>query len=225
MLIRGLIFDFNGVIVDDEPLHARAVQQVLREEGIDVPLAEYYDKYLPFDDYNCLLNILRDRGEPVDEPRLRDLITRKRRHYFAQVRDNIPALKGSIGFIRSLPGELPAVIASGAARKEIEFLLNELGVKDRFLKIIAAGDVANSKPHPEAFFKAFETLCAQVPELDRSEVVVFEDSFLGVKAARAAGLKCVGLSTSYSAERLAEAHLVIDSLEGWTVEKLQQAIR
>ncbi len=224
MRIRGLIFDFNGVIVDDEPLHARAVQRVLHEENVALSMPEYYDKYLPFDDYSCLRNILRDRGEPFHEARLKDLIARKAVHYFEQVRGNIPALDGSTRFIRALPHDLPVVIASGAARREIEFLLGELELTGRFLQIIAAGDVANSKPHPEAFLKAFETLRAQVADLDRTEVVVFEDSYLGVKAALAAGLKCVGLSTSYSAERLAAAHLVVDSLAGWTVEKLEAAI-
>ena len=223
MRIRGLIFDFNGVIVDDEPLHARAVQQVLLEENIELSLPEYYDKYLPFDDYNCLLNILKDRREPFHEERLRDLIGRKAVHYFEEVRQNIPALEGSISFIRALPADLPVVIASGAARREIEFLLRELDLSGRFLQIIAAGDVTNSKPHPEAFLKAFEILRARVPDIEPTEVVVFEDSYLGVKAARAAGLKCVGLSTSYPAERLA-ADLVTDSLSGWTLEKLEQAI-
>jgi len=224
MRIRGLIFDFNGVIVDDEPLHARAVQRVLQEENVELSLPEYYDKYLPFDDFNCILNILRDRQEPCHETRIRELVARKAVHYFDEVRENIPALAGSIGFIRSLPHALPVVIASGAARREIEFLLLELDLTDRFLKIIAAGDVANSKPHPEAFLKAFEILRTHVPDLDRTEVVVFEDSYLGVQAARTAGLKCVGLSTSYSPERLSAAHLVVDSLAGWTVERLEAAI-
>ncbi len=224
MRIRGLIFDFNGVIVDDEPLHARAVQRVLEEENVEVSLPEYYDRYLPFDDYNCILNILRDRHEPFHETRIRDLVARKAIHYFDEVRKNIPALDGSIGFVRSLPRHLPVVIASGAARREIEFLLDQLQLTDRFLKIIAAGDVTNSKPHPEAFLKAFETLRARVPDLQRTEVIVFEDSYLGVQAARVAELKCVGLSTSYSPERLAAAHLVVDSLAGWTLERLEKAI-
>ncbi|RPJ54880.1 MAG: HAD family phosphatase [Acidobacteria bacterium] len=224
MRIRGLIFDFNGVIVDDEPLHARAVQQVLREENVELSLDDYYDKYLPFDDYNCLLNILRDRQQPFHEARIRDLVGRKAVHYFSQVTENIPALQGSIGFIRSLAADLPIVIASGAARREIDFLLGELGLADRFLKVIASGDVTNSKPHPEAFLKAFEMLRTQVPDLDPRQVVVFEDSYLGVQAARRAGLKCVGLSTSYSPERLGAAHLVVDSLAGWTVARLEEAI-
>lgn len=224
MRIRGLIFDFNGVIVDDEPLHARAVQRVLKEENVELSLPEYYDRYLPFDDYNCLLNILRDRQEPCDEARIRDLVARKASHYFREVRENIPALDGSIGFIRSLPRELPVVIASGAARREIEFLLDQLHLCDRFLKIIASGDVANSKPHPEAFLKAFELLKDRLDGLKRNEVVVFEDSYLGVQAARRTQLKCVALSTSYSRERLAAADLVVDSLAGWTIERLEAAI-
>ncbi len=224
MRIRGLIFDFNGVIVDDEPLHARAVQRVLEEENVELSLPEYYDRYLPFDDYNCILNILRDRQESFHESRIRDLVARKATHYFEEVRENIPALAGSIGFIRSLPPDLPIVIASGAARREIEFLLDQLDLTDRFLKIIAAGDVTNSKPHPEAFLKAFEGLRTRVPDLQRTQVIVFEDSYLGVQAARVADLKCVGLSTSYSPERLAAAHLTVNSLAGWTLEQLEKAI-
>ena len=224
MRIRGLIFDFNGVIVDDEPLHARAVQRVLEEENVELSLPEYYDKYLPFDDYNCILNILRDRREAHQESRIRDLMARKAAHYFNQVRESIPALDGSIGFIRSLPPDLPLVIASGAARREIDFLLDQLNLADRFLTIIAAGDVTNSKPHPEAFLKAFQILKDRISDLQSNEVIVFEDSYLGVQAARRAELKCVGLSTSYSPERLAAAHLVVDSLAGWTLAKLEAAV-
>ncbi|RPI24380.1 MAG: HAD family phosphatase [Acidobacteria bacterium] len=225
MHIRGLIFDFNGVIVDDEPLHAKAVQRALQEENFLLSMPEYYDKYLPFDDYHCLLNILRDHGEACDDARIRKLIGRKSFHYFTQIQENIPALKGSTDFIRSLPAHLPLVIASGAARREIEFILAELGLRDCFLALIASGDVVNSKPHPEAFLKGFEILQTRVPDLAPAEVVVFEDSYRGVESALAAGLRCVGICTSYAAERLQAADLVIETLDGWNLERLEATIR
>ncbi|HXK62166.1 MAG TPA: HAD family phosphatase [Acidobacteriota bacterium] len=224
MRIRGIIFDFNGVIVDDEPLHAEAVLKTLKEEGIELSRETYYDKYLPFDDYHCIQKILQDHGEPCDEARIRDLMRRKAHHYDLRIRQSIPALTGSIEFVRSLPPELPAIIASGAAKREIEYILKELDLCDRFVSVIASGDVTNSKPHPEAFIKAFGILKNSVPDLTHDEVLVFEDSYRGVEAAAQAGLKCVGICTSYPPERLKAADLVIQSLDGWTIERLENAI-
>ncbi len=118
---------------------------------------------------------------------------------------------------------MPVVIASGAAKAEIESLLERTGLRDRFEDVIAAGDVAHSKPHPEAFLKAFRILADRIPQLQPADVAVFEDSYRGVAAALSTGMRCIALTTSYPAEKLAAANLVLSSLAGWTVDRLDAA--
>jgi beta-phosphoglucomutase len=219
-----MVFDFNGVIVDDEPLHCRAFQHTLAERGFTLSREEYYEKFLPYDDYNFCFHFLTDRKQPVGAELISSLMSRKSEHYFAQVQEKIPVIPATTTFIRGLPGDLPLVIASGAARREIEYILTALQLINRFAGIVAAGDVANSKPHPEAFLSAFKILGSRLDNLSQDEVVVFEDSYMGIQAVRSAGLLAVAVTTSYSAERLSAADLVIDNLEDWSLETLQQAL-
>lgn len=224
MRIEAFIFDFNGVLVNDEPVHCYGFQQALREEGLELTLQEYYEKYLPFDDYNFFARFLAERGQAVSEETIRRLMKLKSQHYFQAIRRQIPALAPSIDFVRRLPDGVLLAIASGAARVEIEFILDDLKLKKRFTSIVTAEDVVNGKPHPEAFLKARAGLQEANPALDAAHIVVIEDSYPGVRSAHAAGMKCVALTTSYPADRLAEADLVLDSLSGWTVESLAEAL-
>lgn len=224
MLIRGFIFDFNGVLVNDEPLHCYGFQQALKEKNLTLSLDEYFEKYLPYDDYNFFLHFLGERGQPVDPEEIRRLVDLKSHHYFSFIQKNIPVIPESLDFIRALPAEVPVAIASGAARKEIEFMLAELESRDYFTTIIAAEDVVNGKPHPEAFLKALGRLQSFDSKLTCRNVVVFEDSHRGVVAAHKAGMKCVALTTAYGKDQLGEADLVVASLEGWTLSRLEEAL-
>ncbi len=224
MALKAFVFDFNGVIVNDEPLHCRAFQEVLRGDDLELSAEEYFETFMPYDDYNFFVQFFRSRGVAADESRIHVLMKRKSEHYFELVTADTPVIQATVDFIRGLPRRMPAVIASGAAKAEIEFLLGRIGLRDRFEDVIAAGDVAHSKPHPEAFLKAFGILSDRVPQLRPADVAVFEDSYRGVTSAVSTGMHCIALTTSYPAEKLAGAHLVLASLDGWTVEKLEAAL-
>lgn len=224
MKIRGLIFDFNGVLVNDEPVHCYGFQQALKEENLHLALDEYYEKYLPYDDYNFFVNFFRDRGKTAGAERIAQLMALKSKHYFEAIGQEIPVIQSSVDFIRSIPADIPLAIASGAVKKEIQFILSELGLPHRFNGIIAAGDVINGKPHPEAFLKALECLRNSDAQMQPAQVVVFEDSYRGVASAQSAGMKCVALTTSYPADRLTDADWVVDSLESLTLEQLEQKL-
>lgn len=224
MRIEAIIFDFNGVLVDDEPIHFRGFQQALETENLRITWEEYYEKYLPYDDRNFFLNFLSDRGEPSDETRVSHFIGLKSAYYFSTIEQLPPVIQPSIDFVLQLNSELPLGIASGAAREEIEFILQSLGLVERFSVIIAAADVLNGKPHPEAFLKAFQELQKEQAQLDSRQVVVIEDSERGIRSVHAAKMKCVGLATTYPVERLRGADLVIESLQGWTLKRLESAL-
>lgn len=224
MQIQGLLFDFNGVVVNDEPLHCYGFQQALKEENLTLSLQEYFEKYLPYDDYHFFLHFLQERGRPAEPETIYRLMGLKSDYYFSAIQADIPAIQASVDFIRSLPAETLLAIASGATRKEIEFILQELDLNDCFSGMIAAEDVVNGKPHPEAFLKALGSLQTINPAITAQKVVVFEDAYRGVRSAHAAGMKCVALTTSYSEDRLGEADLVLASLEGWTLRRLEEAL-
>ncbi len=224
MKIRGMIFDFNGVLVDDEPLHFQAFQRTLEREGLTLSWEEYHENYLPYDDKNFFLNFLRDHGGSIEPKRINHLMKLKSQEYLGMVEKEPPMIEPSVRFVTQLPSELFLAVASGAARAEIEFILTHIGLLERFLTIVAAEDVINGKPHPEGFQKALGGLQTHQPDLNASQVVGIEDSYRGIPAVQAAGMKCIAVATTYPADRLCEADLVIDNFEGWTLESLETAL-
>ena len=224
MPIGGFIFDFNGVLVNDEPVHCYAFQQALKKEQLSLSLEEYYEKYLPYDDHDFFSHFLREHGRPTEAGTIRHLMDLKSQHYLRSIEQSIPVIQPSIDFLHSLASRLPLAIASGAARKEIEFILGQLNLHRHFAGIISAQDVVNGKPHPEAFLKALQILRKMNPSLAAESVVVIEDSVGGIASGRSAGMRCLALTTSYGADQLANADLVLESLEGWTLSRLEKAL-
>ena len=224
MRLLGLIFDFNGVLVDDEPLHLDAFQRAFREVGLDLSTEQYYERYLAFDDHTMVSAFLTDSKERSDPQRVQKLVDLKSSHYIKAIDKDIPLIRASVDFVRSLPGDVPLAVASAAARVEIEHILARIELDSRFTTIVGAEDVTNGKPHPEAFVKALEGLRGQEPGLNKNQVLVIEDSYRGIQSVKAAGLMCLALTTSYPAERLAEADLVVDSLKGWTLSRLAERL-
>ena len=222
--IRALIFDFNGVLVDDEYLHCSSAQEALRELGLTLSRTDYYWRYLAYDDRQLFTRFLQDQNREVGEETIRNLVAQKSSYYFQAIEAEVPVIEPTLRFIRSLPVDLPLAIASAAARKEIQVILERLQLRARFCCVVAAEDVSESKPHPEAFQTAYGQLKERHPQLRKAEVAVVEDSDRGVRAALRAGLRCVAVTTSYSAERLQQADLVTESLEGWSLSAIEEAI-
>lgn len=224
MKIRGMIFDFNGVLVDDEPLHFKAFQKVLEKNGLKLSWKEYYESYLAYDDKDFFLNYFQNQNQSLEPKTIASLIQSKSQEYFSMVGEKPPVIHSSINFLKQLPPEIFLAIASGAAQKEIDFILKQIGILKRFSTIIAAEDVINGKPHPEGFQKALSGLQNYQPDLKPSEVVGIEDSYRGIPSVKAAGMKCIAIATTYSADRLCEADLIIDSFTGWTIDRLEMAL-
>ncbi len=192
--------------------------------GLTLTSEEYYQHYLSYDDQDFFSHFLRDRNYQTSPDNIRRLVALKSLYYVSSIREHIPVIKTSLKFILSLPESLPLAIASGAAKREISFILSELKLEERFSTTIAAEDVMRGKPDPEAFLQAFQAFKRKEPALPPERVVVFEDSFNGIRSAHRAGMKCVALATSYPADRLAEADLVLDSLQDWNLKKLERAL-
>ncbi|MBI4446786.1 MAG: HAD family phosphatase [Acidobacteria bacterium] len=224
MILRGLIFDFNGVIVNDEPVHCSAFQRALSTLHLSLTHQDYFDRYLPYDDENFFRQFAKDRGLAFTDEQLKRLVDCKSQAYFEFIRSDVPVIEPTVDFIRRLPAQFLLAIASAAARAEIELILRRLHLLDRFQGVVAAGEVKKGKPHPESFLASFELLRRRDPQLSIKQVAVIEDSDRGVQSAQAAGMKCVAITSSYPAAKLSRADLVIESLAGWTLSRLEEEL-
>ncbi|HEX2253310.1 MAG TPA: HAD family phosphatase [Thermoanaerobaculia bacterium] len=230
-MLRAVLFDFNGVLVDDEPIHLALFQEVLAEEGIELDREGYYRRYLGFDDRGAFSAILADAGQEAGAPRLARLIARKAAYYQERIRrEGYPFFPGAAALLRSaLARGWMLGVVSGALHDEVEGALRQLGVRDHFKAIVAAEDVAEGKPDPEGYLRALDALNSQPPLPERlfhpHEVLVIEDSPAGLAAAAAAGLPTLGVANTYPPEELAGAGAVLPSLEGVTAEILEQSYR
>lgn len=215
-MLRAIIFDFDGVIVDTEGFHFEALQRVLKEERIPLTWDEYTQHYLAMDDKQCLRAIHARHEREVTTQKIQELTERKTTLFFSHAADSVATFPGVKRFIHQAAQKNPLAIASGALREEIEFLLTKVGLREYFPVVVAAEDVEKGKPDPEAYVTALARLnrLGSGKVLRPSECLVIEDSRHGVAAATAAGMRCLAVANSYSPEELALAHAVVKSLEG-----------
>ena len=203
-MASAILFDFNGVIIDDEPQHCDALIATLAEYGYPLDRETYYRDYLGFDDRECFRFTFARDGEAVEESRLLEAIERKNGHYERAIRADMRLVPGAADFVEAaaLDGHQLAIV-SGALRREIALVLDLAGLVPHFAEIVAAEDVSACKPDPQGFNRAREAL-----GLAAARCVVVEDSLPGLAAARAAGLRCAMLSTSHAEETLAGGDVV-----------------
>jgi HAD superfamily hydrolase (TIGR01509 family) len=226
-VLRALAFDFNGVLVNDEPLHLELFQRVLGEEGVRLETREYYERYLGFDDRGCFSAALAAAGRAAGPGQIARLIARKAAYYKEAVRrDGYPFFPGAAELVREAAADLPLVLVSGALRDEIEGALRQAGIERLFKRLVTAEDVERGKPDPEGYALAVAAINEEAPLPSRlihpHECVAIEDSPAGIEAAAAAGLRTVGVAQTYNADALGNADLVVESLEGLTLGRLRK---
>lgn len=216
-MLRAVIFDFNGIIVDDEPIHFELFQRVLDEEGINLTEQDYYSRYLGFDDRGAFSTAYQEHGRALSQSKLAQLIERKAAYYREDIKSKMRIFPGVLTLIPELAQELPLAIASGALRNEIEMILSGIGLLTYFRAIVSAEDVIRGKPEPEIFLKALAQLNAALKNdqpVSPAECLVIEDSKEGIRGARRAGMKCLAVTNSHPAELLNEADRIVGSLAG-----------
>lgn len=216
-LFRAIIFDFNGVIIDDEPLHQELLRRVIIEEKMTFADGDYEQYYLGHNDRACFLTALtrHNRPEAAQIDHISSLIRRKTGYYHEAIRSRSLLFPGLPELIIRLGQHYPLAIASGALRGEIEAALDGSGILDQFELIVAAEDVERSKPDPEGFLNAWQGLRRSIPDLAPAECLVIEDSIAGVTAAKAAGMACLAVTTSFPAARLSLADWISPGVVEW----------
>jgi beta-phosphoglucomutase len=230
-MLRAIIFDFNGIIIDDEPLHYRSMRDIVAPLGIEISMEEYWNRYLPFDDEACLDAICKDYSIHLDQPRRQEMLGNKNKLYHQMLQNQYPLFPGVSDLVEAAGQKYPLAIASGARREDIEHTLAATGLLKYFSVVVGAEDFELGKPHPESFLLALERLNAVLDgksaPIQPRECLVIEDSVGGVGGARAAGMFCLAVSNTYSRERLQAANQVVASLQEVNVlmiEKIAEAL-
>lgn len=211
----AVLFDFDGVIVNSEPLHFHAFHEVLAEEHIPLSEQEYYQELIGFDDKGAFKHIFAKHQRPLDPRTFLRVMTRKSEAMMELIQARkYHALPGAEEFIRGLWRNYPLAICSGALREEIEAMLEGVHLRDCFKVIVAAEDVTVGKPDPQGYLMTAKLLGekARAP-LTPGDCLIVEDAPTVIRAVRAVGFKVLGVATSYSLEKLAEAHYAVKTLQ------------
>ena len=211
---EAVIFDFDGVIVDTEPLHYAAFQRTLEPLGLHFTWQEYIETYIGFDDRDAFRHAFSSKGTILSQEKLYSLIGQKTAFFNEVIRSGVSAYPGVLDLIFHLSAiEIPLAICSGALKSDIDPILDMLGIAKFFDIVVTADDVAASKPDPECYQLAFRRLqSAHQNRFSKDVTIAIEDTPSGISAAKAAGLMVCAVTNSYPANRLAQATFVTDSL-------------
>ena len=193
---RAVVFDMDGVLVDSGA-HHRDAWRAMFEEAELAPPSEFWRLTIgrPADEAVALL------VQGIDVAEARRLAELKREHYARLARRGTVAVAGVAAFVETLAGaRVPRAVATSATRRDLERVLGELGLRRHFDVVVTADDVRWGKPHPEVYLRAAAGL-----GLDPSACVVFEDAVVGIRAARAAGMRVIGVTSAHTGDELVGA--------------------
>jgi beta-phosphoglucomutase-like phosphatase (HAD superfamily) len=221
-VVRAIVFDFDGVLANSEPLHFRAYREVLAAEGVTLTENEYYARYLGYDDRGAFEAIGVDRGRSWSADAISALVERKAHTLETLETAGDLLFPGARAAVEASAAALPIAIASGARTAEILRALGHAGLAELFTAIVGAEATARSKPAPDPYLKAVALLRERRGPLSPRECVAVEDSQWGLESARAAGLKTVGVTQTYDAASIGPADLVIPSLLQFDLEAIRQ---
>ena len=203
MKLSTIIFDMNGVIIDDEPLHEAAIKEVCSLRGITFSSEEYKKQYMGVSDERCFQIIIQKYN--LTNVTIKELLTKKTIIYKQLLTSNFKEVPGVIKVIQTLSEKFNLALASSATLEEIIMILNHLNIKHFFKIIVSAEDVTHCKPNPEPYL-----LVAQKLNILPEHCLVIEDSVNGICSAKNAGMKCIAITTNNSKQDLQKADFIID---------------
>jgi HAD superfamily hydrolase (TIGR01509 family) len=228
MTLKAVLFDFNGVIINDEPIHEKLIHQLLLEENLRPRGGEYRQFCLGRSDRACLKDLFESRGRILNESYLQKLIVRKANAYRQKLEtlETLPIYPGLNDLIFKLRvAQLPLAIVSGALHSEVELVLQRADLMDSFAVIVAGDDITTSKPDPAGYLLAIERLNQQFKTLNLEplECLAIEDTSVGFQAAKAAGISVVGVANTYPFHMMQrQSNWAVDYLNDLELERVQQ---
>ncbi len=224
-MLSAVIFDFDGVIVDSEPLHFQAFQDVLAAEDLSFSWDEYIETYIGFDDRDAFRECFKVHEKELSDSKLVELIERKAVCFEQLVESGkAKAFEGSVELICDVAGKKPLALCSGALRSDILPILKQLNLSDVFDVMVTAEDVHVSKPDPASYKLAYKKLVEKFGEkIGAPETcIAIEDTCAGIASAKGAGLKVLAVTHSYAAKDLVHADWVVDSFLPIDLSKLEE---
>lgn len=212
----AVVFDFDGVIVDTEPLHYRAFQEILAPLGLEFSWNEYVQTYMGYDDRDAFLEAFKAKSVEITPEYLLFLISEKANKFQEIISGGVSAYPGVCELIRTLHDrQVPLAICSGALRSDITPILKSLSLSQCFEIVVTAEEVVKSKPNPECYALTFNRLSTKWKHihLTPATTVAIEDTPAGISAASLAGLNVIAVTNSYDPDRLGGAKLIVNSLQ------------
>jgi beta-phosphoglucomutase len=227
-MIKAILMDFNGVIINDEPIQHAAYKDIFAADGIDVTDEMYYSR-LGMDDKTFVASILQEAGRESDMDRVLEMTAAKTAHWREIVADSMPIFEGVENFVRKCSNELSLGIVSMAKREEIDFVLESVGIADCFDVVVSADQVTMCKPDAQCYRMGFRdldlarTAQGHLPMVHK-DCLVIEDSPPGVMAGRAADLPVLAVTNTVPAAQLraAGANAIAKNLDDWFPETLRR---
>lgn len=221
-MLKAIVFDFDGIIVDSEPLHYRAFQKALEPLGAGFSWAEYVAAYMGFDDRDAFREAFRAAGMLLADEKLVEMIALKASLFQEVAAEGVTPYPGVLQLIQSLSGTTPLALCSGALSSDIEPVLQMLSLSGAFDCMVTAEEVPHSKPDPASYCLAIEKLQQVFPAagITAAEAIAIEDTPAGITSAKRAGLKVLAVTNSYPAQELQAADRIVASLADITLKDL-----
>jgi phosphoglycolate phosphatase/beta-phosphoglucomutase len=222
-MIQAIFFDFNGVIIDDEPLQMAAYQEVLRDYGIELSEADYYSA-LGMDDKTFVRAAFERVQKELSDSDLKTILDGKLVRHRKLIEAELPLFPGVVTFLKAASREFSLGLVSMASPAEIDHVLERADLKELFSVIVSSADVNVCKPAPDCYRTAFEKLnqsrtTKQASLLQPTDCLAIEDSPPGIESARIAGMRTLGITNTVTESELraAGAEVVTRNLADWTV--------
>ena len=216
-LPAAIIFDMDGVLVDSNPFHLRKWIDLFQAHGIP-----YHEPDLPKIILGPPNDVIFRRylGEDLTREQLAELGDELEANFRREIGPHARAFPGVRHFIEECQGQgIAMAVASAAIAKNVNFLIDALELRNYFREVLAVDEITHAKPDPEIYLKTAGKLGVKP-----ADCAVFEDSFVGIEAAKRAGMKCVAVASTFSAEDLrreTHADLIVPSFEGVSLQTLQ----
>lgn len=205
MIVRAVIFDFNGTLSNDEPILCEIFRELFAEQGKPLSAEEYFDRLAGLSDPEIVRTWLGPAHPAVDE-----VIAERIARYRAAVSGGSTIPETVRQAVRYAAGRVPVAIVSGAARAEIEPVLAAAGLESVIRVVVSADDIREGKPDPESYLRALELLD---DDIRTGEVLVLEDTEAGIASAKAAGMRCIAVLGTLRPERLAAADEIVPAID------------